>query len=124
MNTPYDQDITPSSSSYSLKSKNFGKNSGREHQRESLGSKVVLNNPISLKEESSPFSWEKRNPSNYIPYSTMSSLLLCLVPCEIGRILVFEKNVDKFFCKKLCLWTLYELDFLILNCFSYLNEMP
>ena len=66
MNTPYDQEITPSNSSHSFKSKNFTKNYWVEPQRESVNVKIDWNPPPSLKEGSPPFDWERRHPSHYL----------------------------------------------------------
>ena len=55
-----------------------------------------------------------------IPYSTLSSPPLCLVPLWNWENLGLWKNFQqKFLCNKLCLWTYCELDLLIFVCFSY-----
>ena len=66
-----------------------------------------------------------RNPNKQqIPYSTLSSPPLCLVPLWIWKNLGLLENFQQNnFCKKLCLWTYCEQDFLIFVCFSYLNTM-
>ena len=59
-----------------------------------------------------------------LPYSTLSSPSLCLVPLWNWKNLCLWKNFQQiFFGKKLCLWTLCELDLLIFVCFSYWNTM-
>ena len=62
-------------------------------------------------------------------YSTLSSLPfvesppLSSPPVKLEESWSLKKISTKFFCKKLCLWTLCELDLLIFVWFSYLNTM-
>ena len=63
--------------------------------------------------------WEfMLNEDNDIPYSTLSSLPLCLVPLWNWENLgLWKKFQQKILCKKLYLWTYCELDLLILFVF-------